>query len=82
VVKQGRSSRVGVAIRRQGSTIQVRVEGEGVSSGIPGDTTLGGLNRLGLFSIRERLVCLGGDLLVDTETGPGTGVTLVLPLKH
>jgi signal transduction histidine kinase len=82
VIKLGKASRVGVGIRREGLTIQVRVEGEGVSSGIPGDTAMGGLNRLGLFSIRERLVCLGGDLLVDTETGPGTGVTLVLPLKH
>jgi PAS domain S-box-containing protein len=82
VVKQGKANRVGIGIRRQGFTIEVRVEGEGVSPGIPGDTTLGSLNRLGLFSIRERLVCLGGDLLVDTETGPGTGVTLVLPLKH
>jgi PAS domain S-box-containing protein len=81
VVKQGKASRVGIAITRAGANIQVRVAGDGVSQGVPGDTPLG-LNGLGLFSIRERLRCLGGDLTVDSETGPGAGVTLVLPLKY
>jgi signal transduction histidine kinase len=81
VVKQAKASRIGIAITREGATIQVKVEGDGVGQGVAGGTPLG-VNGLGLFGIRERLRCLGGDLTVGSASGAGTGVTLVLPLKY
>jgi len=82
VVKQAKASRVGVFIKREGTAMRVRVEGDGVGLGLSSDTPLGSRNGLGLFSIRERLRCLGGDLEEDAEPGPGSGVTLVVPLKY
>jgi PAS domain S-box-containing protein len=81
VVKQAKTNRVGITIKREGTNLRVRVEGDGVSLEITGDTPLGSYG-MGLFSIRERLRCLGGDLEVDAEPGPGAGITLVLPLKY
>ncbi len=77
VVKQARASRVGISIKREGPKMRVRVEGEGVGLGISADTPSGRPNGLGLFSIRERLSYLGGQLEVDEA-----GVTLVVPLKY
>ena len=82
VVKQAKTSRVGIGIQREGATIQVRVEGDGVSLGVLDEASLNSVNGLGLFSIRERLRCLGGDLTVDSQPGAGAGVTLVVPLKY
>jgi PAS domain S-box-containing protein len=82
VVKQAGANRVGIKITREGTTVRIRVEGDGVEIGISAEAPLAGPNGLGLFSIRERLRCLGGDLEVDAERGPGTGVTLVVPLKY
>jgi PAS domain S-box-containing protein len=82
VVKQAKASRVGVFIKREGTTMRIRVEGDGVGLGLSSETPLGSRNGLGLFSIRERLRCLGGDLEEDAEPAPGSGITLVVPLKH
>ncbi len=82
VVKQAKAKRVGVFIERRGPNMRIRVEGEGVGLEISGETPLESVNGLGLFSIRERLRCLGGDLEIDGETGSATGVTLVVPLKY
>jgi PAS domain S-box-containing protein len=82
VVKQAKASRVGINIKREGTAMRVRVEGDEAGLGIGLETPPGGINGLGLFSIRERLRCLGGDLEVDPAPGPNTGVTLVLPLKY
>jgi signal transduction histidine kinase len=35
----------------------------------------------GLFSIRERIRPLGGELEIDSKPGQGTMVTLMAPLK-
>ncbi|HEY6838589.1 MAG TPA: ATP-binding protein, partial [Geobacteraceae bacterium] len=40
-----------------------------------------GSHGFGLFSMRERLVYLGGSLLVESRPGQGTRVTLTAPLK-
>ncbi|MGZ8384198.1 MAG: PAS domain-containing sensor histidine kinase, partial [Nitrospira sp.] len=46
-------------------------------------TPTGGLSsKFGMFSIRERMVALGGTFTVQTAPGKGTRATLVLPLTR
>lgn len=42
----------------------------------------GGVGGFGLFSVRERLAALGGDMTVDSTPRRGTRITLEVPLPH
>ena len=79
VVKHAKARKVRVESRRDGDRIYVTVEdnGMGFDPPVPG----GKLRGFGLFSIRERLRPLGGEMHVDSEPGRGTQVTLTAPLR-
>jgi len=81
VVKHARAQHAEIAIQRQGSTIRVRVNDDGVGFSVPPEgfhaSKQGGF---GLFSIQERMARLGGSLIVTSAPGAGTSVTLEAPL--
>ena len=81
VVKHSGAKRAEVAVRREESTIRVRVHDDGQGFIVPTEgfhaSKEGGF---GLFSIQERLGRLGGALSVTSNPGSGTTVILEAPL--
>jgi signal transduction histidine kinase len=81
VVKHANARNLKVSVWREGDILQVGVEDDGVGFN-PQDLGLRhGEGGFGLFSIRERLRPLGGNLRVSSEPGQGTEVTLSVPLS-
>jgi PAS domain S-box-containing protein len=83
VVKHAQAEKIKVSIRKVGSQVHVCVEDNGVGFD-PAEVASTAVRRggFGLFSIRERLEQLGGQLEIESETGGGTKVTLMAPLKE
>jgi signal transduction histidine kinase len=80
VERHARAGRVDVGIERQGRQLHIVVRDDGcgldrTDRSEPSNCGSG----FGLFSIRERLVTLGGSLTIDSRPGAGTQVTLVMP---
>jgi len=82
VVKHANAHKVKVRIHHSADRIQIRVEDDGIGfdvkkiASLPADT--GGF---GLFSIREQLEYIGGNLQIESDAGKGTKVTITAPLK-
>jgi len=82
VIKHAQASLVKVSIRKKGMEIEIVVQDDGVGFDLSETEPSGYMgDGFGLFSIRERLIYLGGGLKVESELGRGTRVMLVAPLK-
>ncbi|KPL06094.1 hypothetical protein AMJ85_10690 [candidate division BRC1 bacterium SM23_51] len=78
---QARSAKVSMA--RDDNHVRISVEDDGMGFDVSAiENHIGGESRFGLFSIRERLRYLGGELEVESESGRGTRATLVVPLER
>ncbi len=81
VAKHAHATSVHVSVRRDGDSLRIRVEDDGVGFEIPAAgfhvSRSGGF---GLFHAAECLKHLGGRLQVDSAPGRGTTVTLGAPL--
>jgi PAS domain S-box-containing protein len=82
VVRHASAKNIRVFITRDDTTLQVKVEDDGLGLGVSPDFSLEGPAGFGIFSIKERLKYLGGHLEVAAEPGWGTRVTLRVPLKY
>ena len=83
VVKHAQAKKVKVSIRKDHSRIHVIVEDDGRGfDPKEAAATAAKAGEFGLFSIRERLKQLGGNIEIESASGHGTRVTLVAPLKH
>jgi signal transduction histidine kinase len=63
--------------------IEVRDQGPGfdvAASGAPSTAAKGASSKFGLFSIRERMMALGGSFDIQSAPGQGVTATLILPL--
>ncbi len=83
IVKHAQAHNARVTIRRESDDVSIAVEDDGV--GIKDhrqDSKLRSNGGFGLFSIRERLRYLGGQLQVEPGKVRGTRITLVVPLQH
>lgn len=82
-VKHGRPQRVEISMWREGEMLTVRVADDGVgfdparAEAVAASVEAG---TFGLFSIRERLRHLGGQLDVRSALGAGATITLSVPL--
>jgi PAS domain S-box-containing protein len=79
IAKHSRAQNAHVMIYTEGGHFRVQVTDDGVgfdpqSLGAP--TAEGGY---GLYSIRERLIAIGGSLRIESAPGTGTVVTAILP---
>ena len=81
VVKHASAKNIRIFIAREDTTLQVKIEDDGLGMGISADAANGPIG-FGFFSIGERLKYLGGHLEVVSEPGWGTRVTLQVPLKY
>ncbi len=81
-VKHARASVLKVSVSRFGEDIRILVEDDGVgfdNAALEIRPPAGA--GFGLFSIRERLGCLGGQIAIDSKPGQGTRITLSVPLS-
>ena len=81
VVKHARADQAKVTISREKKGIRITVEDNGVGMSIPQGVPLSSSAGFGLFSIKERLKYLGGQLKVKSQPDQGTKVTLMVPLN-
>ena len=77
--------RVNVSARRNDNNLYVCVKDDGIGMQIPNaslNTQEGEGRGFGLFSIKERLEHLGGQLTIESQPACGSAVTLIAPLKE
>jgi len=82
VIKHGKAKHIQMSASRVDDQLQIVVADDGIGFEIDGDCLSpeeGG--KFGLFSIRERLKLLGGQLEIRSAIGKGTVVILKAPLK-
>jgi PAS domain S-box-containing protein len=82
IVKHAQARNAEISIRKYSNKIYVEVKDDGV--GFDTSQPLFATNNnkgYGLFNIRERLRHLGGECVIQSQSGCGTRVTLITPLK-
>jgi signal transduction histidine kinase len=72
-----KKAHVSLAVSQGQTHLVVEDEGRGFN---PEDADKGA--GFGLFSIRERLSRIGGEMHIDSSPGHGTRVTLIIPLQE
>ena len=83
VVKHAQASKVSIYLEHLDDMVMVTVEDDGI--GFDSQAAFDALDHsggFGLFSIRERMLDLGGRLEVCSEPGQGCTATLTAPLNH
>jgi PAS domain S-box-containing protein len=81
VVKHARAKTVAVCMESTGVALRITIEDDGV--GLDPDNVAEKMNGgFGIFSIRERMLDLGGSLEIVSARGKGCEATLVMPLER
>ena len=83
VAKHAQAKKVMVLARRNDNNIYVCVKDDGIGMQIPSINLNNHEGRgFGLFSIKERLEHLGGQLTIESQPACGSEITLIAPLKN
>ena len=83
ITKHSQAHKVKVSIKRCENNIQIIVEDDGVGFDVAAITSgKNGSNGFGLFSVRERLKYIAGNVNIESKHGYGTRVTLDAPLSR
>jgi signal transduction histidine kinase len=83
VVKHAHASRVKVTVRKARDVMSIHVADDGTGFNAARVRSNVEENKgFGLFSIRERLHHLGGQMEVKSQKGRGTRAVLVAPIQH
>ncbi len=83
VTKHANATEVKVCIRKLSSQFEVTVNDNGIGFDPIHTAKMSARNAsFGLFSIRERLEELGGQLEIDSEPGQGCKITMTAPLER
>jgi signal transduction histidine kinase len=77
VVKHAQASRVSVVAERRVNELRVIVEDDGTGFDV---RSTNDARRLGLRGMRERAALVGGELHIESSSGRGTTVFLIVPL--
>ncbi len=81
VAKHAQARQVEVSIRREGDDLVIDVTDDGVGFDYQQITASREQPRsFGLFSVRERIECLGGSLRIDSRPARGSKVSLTVPV--
>jgi signal transduction histidine kinase len=79
VALHAQASRVDILLNRRNSCLVMTIEDNGI--GFNPDELENG-NRLGLFGMRERVVMLGGKLIIESSPGKGTTISVEVPYDN
>ncbi|MDO5114519.1 MAG: ATP-binding protein [Synergistaceae bacterium] len=82
IVKHAKASEVKVTVRRGTKKYQIIVEDDGVGFNIENRKDFRGFSGVGLFSIRERLTSVGGQLNIVSTHNEGTIASIIVPLSE
>jgi signal transduction histidine kinase/PAS domain-containing protein len=83
IVKHAQAQNVEISMKRFNNSIYIFVRDDGIGFNASElDGRKGRRGGFGLFSLRERLANIGGNLKIESETDNGTKVTLTAPLKQ
>lgn len=82
VVKHAKARQVQISMAKEGKNLKVVVGDDGVGFAPSPGNDFPGPQGFGLFSIRERLKYLGGQLEMLSGLGQGTQVALMVPLRY
>jgi len=83
VTKYAQTPSATVSLSREGNSIRIGVEDQGVGFDASEIAPLTGrINGFGLLNIRERLEHIGGRVEIESQPGHGTRITLFAPLKR
>lgn len=83
IVKHSQASQANVLLKESGPCLQVEIFDNGI--GFDPSSVLGSANLekgIGLVSMRERVELLGGDMIVRSELGKGTTISVRVPVKE
>jgi signal transduction histidine kinase len=82
IVKHTQALSAMVSVRRDGEAIRIDIEDRGVGfEASKLNSHKFSTRGFGLFSVRERLYSVGGNLEIESEPGTGTCATMVVPLS-
>ncbi len=81
VIKHGETDRAWVALRHEDGMLHLTVRDSGVGFDLQ-TMSQNASEKFGLFSIRERMIAMGGVMDLDSRPGCGTTVVLRLPLSR
>lgn len=81
VVKHARAKHVVLRVQRGRKRVRVLVEDDGRGFSVSADQHWGKWSGIGLFSVRERLHSIGGELRIISEKGQGCSVSLIAPVS-
>ena len=82
VVKHARARTIGVSVRKSRGCVRVSIQDDGVGfQDAKAGSKTSATSRFGLFSVREQLGHLGGQLEIESEPGRGTTATVVVPFR-
>ncbi|MBU1648505.1 MAG: hypothetical protein KJ846_02880 [Proteobacteria bacterium] len=83
VVRHAHANSAGVEVRCTGKGVRITVMDNGCGmedwDQKNGESTNGGF---GLFSVRERVINIGGTVVIDSQKGQGTTITITIPIKE
>jgi len=78
ILKHSKAKKARVSITEKADNIRITIKDDGI--GFHGKVSFREDNSgFGLFSIRERLRHLGGQLIIESRPGQGTRITMVSP---
>jgi PAS domain S-box-containing protein len=80
IVKHAQAHKVKVSIGRENYHVRIVVADDGI--GFVPSPQLNKTGSIGLFSIRERLSYLGGNIEIESKPGQGTHITLIAPINR
>jgi PAS domain S-box-containing protein len=84
VLKHAKAQQATVSVAlTEPDSVEVVVSDNGCGfASSPSDHSESGSARFGLFSIRERMAAMGGELLIESQPGRGTTATIRAPYRH
>ena len=82
VVRHARAEKAEVKVSCVDQNVRLTVSDNGIGMNYGEDTNGEGSNSgFGLFSIRERILNIGGSVAIDSEKGKGAKITLIIPIQ-
>lgn len=81
ILKHAQASRVELDIRRQGRSVCVVIKDDGCGFRLESQAGLQPTQRLGLLGMKERVRLVDGELTIESESGKGTLIRAIIPLK-